>query len=95
MTIVTLEERYTYMCNHTQPDRIFWLINDSQLNVDIFPLNVATVINPLPDGGRVYTLTIGGRPEHNATTIQCVANSSDGSLEAAPNVTFLIQGEFS
>ena len=38
------------------------------------------------------TLIIGGYPELNATTIQCVAEIN-GVLTETPIVTFLIQGQ--
>ena len=48
----------------------------------------------LPTALRVYTLsrlyTIGGRPEHSETTIQCVAGMPS---VVTPIVTFLIQGQ--
>ena len=95
MTIVTLEETHTYRCNHTQTDRISWQVNGSRLNVEIFPLNIATEIIQLPDGSRVYTLTIGSLSEHNDTTIQCIAQIDDGSIrEATSIVKFLIQGTY-
>ena len=95
VTIVTMEERHVYICNHSQTDQISWRVNGSLLNVDIFPLNVATDIILLPGGGRVYTLTIGGLPEHNETTIRCSATFSDRTpLKVTPQVIFLIQGQF-
>ena len=70
-------------------------MNGSRLNIEIFPLNIGSAIVPLPNGRRVYTLTIGGLPEHNGTTIQCIANSDDDSIhEATSIVKFLIQGIF-
>ena len=93
--IVTMEKRHVYMCNHSQTNSISWRVNSSSLNVDIFPPNAATETISLPGGGRVYTLTIGGLPEHNETTIQCLATFSNGSSpDVTPPVTFLIQGQF-
>ena len=91
--IVTSEERRVYMCNHSATERITWRVNDSLLNVDIFPQEITPNIIPLPGGGRVYTLTIGGRPEHNATTIQCSARLLNGSTVVTPSVIFFIQLE--
>ena len=89
-----MKQRHTYMCNHSQTDRILWRVNGGVLGVEIFLLNVATDIISLPGGGRVYTLTIGGLLEHNETNIQCIAAVDDGStLEMTPPVTFLIQGQ--
>ena len=90
--IVTVEERHVYMCNHSETINIFWRVNGSILNVEIFPIDIVANTLPLPGGGRVYTLEIGGRLEHNATTIQCSARLSDGSEVTTPSVFFLIQG---
>lgn len=94
---MTLNERHTYRCNHTQTNRISWWVNGSQLNAEIFPLNIRTAIVPVSNGSRVYTLTIGGLPEHNDTTIQCRTNDDDDGLihEATSTVKFLIQGTYS
>ena len=63
------------------------------LGVDIFPLNVITDDYSLPGGGTVSTLTIGGLPEHNETTVRCAAIYDNRSIPVvSPNVTFLIQG---
>ena len=93
--IVTMEERHVYMCNHSQADRIFWRVNDGVLGSEVDPPNVATEPISLPGGGRVYTLTIGGLPEHNETSIQCSAAFDDESIpeQVTPKVTFLIQGQ--
>ena len=92
--IVTLEERATYMCNHSETNSIFWRVNGSIVSVEIFPLEIDTGTHALPDGGRVSTLTIGGCIEHNATTIQCSARLSDGSEVMTPSVLILMQGTF-
>ena len=61
--------------------------------IEIFPQSFYDSIIPFPDSSRLYTLTIGGRPEHNSTTIQCVASFSNGSNpEVTPVALFLIQG---
>ena len=91
--IVTLEERYTYKCNNSETNRIYWRVNNSRLSVDIFPVNIVPDIIPLPNGHTLHTLTIGGLPEHNETTIQCVAEFIDRSVEETPLVTFLMQGQ--
>ena len=70
-----------------------WLINGSQLNVDIFPTDIVTIATALPDGGRVFTLTIGGLLKHNQTSIQCQARLMNGSSAVTPMVSFLIQGK--
>ena len=84
------------MCNHTQTDRIQWRVNGSLLNFEVFPPNIAISIVESSGGGRVSTLTIGGHPKHNRTTIQCLAKLGDKILndvsEVTPIVTFLIQG---
>ena len=90
--IVTMEERHVYMCNHSETNNIFWRVNGSILNVEIFPIEIDASTRQLPDGGRVYTLEIGGRLEHNATTIQCSARLSSGSTVTTPSVSFFIQG---
>ena len=90
--IVTLEERHYYTCNHSETERITWRVNGSLLNVEIFPPGIDPSIIAFSDGGRVYTLTIGGRLEHNTTTIQCLAQLGDGSTVVTPSVKFLIQG---
>ena len=83
------------MCNHSQTDRILWRVNGSALDFEIFPENITTGIICHPDGGQVHTLTIRGHPEHNGTTIQCLAVFFDGSHpDESPTVTFLIQGQF-
>ena len=90
--IVTMEERHVYLCNHSDTINIFWRVNGSILNVEIFPIEIDPSTLPLPGGRRVYTLEIGGRLEHNATTIQCSARLSDGSIVMTPGVLFLMQG---
>ena len=90
--IVTMEERHVYMCNNSETINIFWRINGSRLNVEIFPNGIIPVTLELPGGVRVYTLEIGGRLEHNATTIQCSARLSGGSEVTTPSVSFFIQG---
>ena len=90
--VVTMEERHTYMCNHSQTNRISWRVKDGVLGIETF-LNVTTDIISVSGGGRVYILTIGGLPEHNETTIQCTAAVSDGSRpDMTPSAIFLIQG---
>ena len=91
--VVSLEEIYTYMCNNSKTNRIYWRINNSRLSVDIFPAKIDPVIIPLTDGFTLHTLTIGGLPEHNETMIQCVAEFIDSSVEETQVVTFLIQGQ--
>ena len=93
LVIVSLEERYTYMCNNSETNRIYWRVNNSRLSVDIFPAKINLVIVPLTDRFTLHTLTIGSLPEHNETTIQCVAEFMDLSVEETPVVTFLIQGQ--
>ena len=90
--IVTMEERHVYMCNHSETINIFWRVNGSILNFEIFLIEVAIAALQLPGGGRVSTLTIGGRLRHNATTIQCSARLSDGFIVTTPSVLFLMQG---
>ena len=90
--IVTLKDRHVYMCNHSETERITWRVNGSLLNVDIFSPGIDPTIIAFPDGGRVYTLTIGGRAEHNGTTIQCLAQLEGGSTMMSKSVIFLIQG---
>ena len=90
--IVTMEERHVYMCNHSETVNIFWRVNGSRLSFEIFPIKIDTSTLPLPGNNRVYTLEIGGRLEHNATTIQCSARLSDGSIVTTPSVSFLMQG---
>ena len=68
-------------------------MNNSRLSVDIFPARIDHAIIALADGFRLHTLMIGGLPEHNESTIQCVAEFGDGSVEETPVVTFLIQGQ--
>ena len=80
------------MCNHSETNNIFWRVNGSRLNVEIFPIGIVTNTRQLFGGGRVFTLTIGGRLEHNATTIHCSARLSDGSTMTTPSVLFLMQG---
>ena len=92
--IVTMKQRHTYTCNHSQADRIFWRVNGGVLGIENFFPNVTEGIISLPGGDKVYTLTIGGLSEHNETTIECSAVFDDGSLpELTPSVTFLIQGQ--
>ena len=91
--IVSLEERYTYKCKNSETNRIYWRVNNSRLSVDIFPVKIDTAIIPLHNGHTLHTLTIGGLPEHNETTIQCVAEFIDRSVEETPLVTFLMQGQ--
>ena len=92
---VTLGERYTYMCNHSETNRITWKINDQVLGVqinDIPGINYTDFISSR-GGAEVYTLTIRALPQNNETTIQCTAAFSGGSPpEETPTATFLIQG---
>ena len=92
--IVSLEDsrNIIYTCNHSETERITWMVNGSLLNVEIFLTDIIPNSIHLPDGGRVYTLTIGGRPEHNGTTIQCSARLTNDSTVVTPSVTFFIQG---
>ena len=91
--IVAMEERHVFMCNHSATDEISWRVNGRVLGVDIFPLNVTTDSISLPGSGRVSTLTIGGLPEHNETTVRCAAVFGNRSIPVvSPSVTFLIQG---
>ena len=95
LVAVTLDEMYVYSCNHSETESISWIINNTRLNeISPQPLLISPNIIPLPDGGRVSTLTIGGLREHNGTTIQCLAISQDQSSTAVtPPATFLIQGD--
>ena len=95
--VVTLDEMYVYRCNHSETEGIFWIINNTRLNEIIpSPLLISPNTVPLPGGGRVSTLTIGGLLQHNGTTIQCLAISQDQTSTAmTPPVTFLIQGDLS
>ena len=90
--VVTVEERHVYMCNHSETNSVFWRVNGSIPDIETFPIDIVAKIFELPGGGRVSTLTIGGRLEHNATTIQCSARLSDGSEVMTPSVLFLMQG---
>ena len=92
--IVTMEERHVYMCNHSETINIIWRVNGSIPNAEIFPTDINIVALDLPGGGRVSTLEIGGRLEHNATTIQCSARLSDGSEVMTPSVFFFVQGTY-
>ena len=56
------------------------------------PVGIGFVSIPVPGGGIVSTLTIGGQLEHNRTTVQCVAELT-GASTVTPGVTFLIQGQ--
>ena len=92
--VVTTEQRYVYICNNSATDRITWRVNGSVLWTEIFPQSFEDSIIHFPDSSRLYTLTIGGRPEHNTTTIQCVASFRDGSNPEVTSVAlFLIQGQ--
>ena len=92
VVIVTLGERHEYMCNVSTNNGVFWRVNGSRLNVDIFPFDIVPTNNELADGGRVFVLTIGGRPEHNGTVIQC-STDLEGSVLTTPSVSFFIQGQ--
>ena len=88
--IVTLKERHTYRCNHSQADGIVWRVNGRVL---IHPPNIATISESLPDGGVIYLLTIGGFTDHNGTTIHCEAIRDDETVIAkSPIAVFYIQG---
>ena len=82
--IVTMEERHVYMCNHSETTILFWTVNGSILNFEIFPIEIDASTRQLPGSSRVYTLEIGGRLDHNRTTIQCSARLSDGSEVTTP-----------
>ena len=62
--------------------------------VEIFPIGIVPETLELPGNNRVSILTIGGRLEHNATTIQCSGRLSDGSEVTTPSVLFLMQGTY-
>ena len=89
------EGRHTYYCNHSQTNRIFWQLNGVKILSFNVPPGVSISSDITPDGGRVPTLTIGGRPELNETAIQCVAELElDGTSNVVtPEVVFLIQGQ--
>ena len=91
--ILAVGDTYTYKCNHSKTDLISWRINQSVLGAEIFPPNVTNLSIHFSDGRRVHTLTIGGLPEHNRTTIQCsAAFSNRQNPDMSPIVTFLTQG---
>ena len=94
---VTLDETYVYRCNHSETESIFWIINNTRLNEIIPPPPLmSSNIIPLPGGGIMSTLTIGGILQNNGTIIQCLAISQDQSSTAkTANATFLIQGDLS
>ena len=93
VVIVTIEERYEYRCNHSQTIMINWRVNSSDLGIETIPQKVDTSVVSFPNGGKVYTLTIGGLFEHNETTIQCIASFDDGSTPVmTPIVSFYTQG---
>ena len=71
---------------------MFWRINGSRLNVEISPLGINARNDPLPGGGRVSILEIGGLAEHNGTTIEC-SSDLDGSVMTTSPVTFFMQGQ--
>ena len=90
---VTADERHVYMCNHSETIEVSWRVNGSRLYDEIFPTEISINIVPVgPLGNRVTTLEIGGRPEHNNTTIQCLAKLTNGSTVMTSNVSFFIQG---
>ena len=93
---VTLDETYEYRCNHSETQSILWIINNRRLNEIIpQPPLISSNIIPLPDGGRVSMLTIGGILQNNGTTIQCLAIillQDQVSKVMTPAATFLIQG---
>ena len=93
LVIVTLEERYTYKCNNSETNRIYWRVNNSRLSVDIFPVKIIPDIITLPNDHTLHTLTIRGLPEHNETAIQYVADFMDRSVEETPLIIFLMQGQ--
>ena len=82
------------MCNHSQTTMISWQLNGKVFNnVDFLPdpgMNVGIISDP--GGGRVYTLTIGGLPEHNEIAIECVATFDNDFTEVASRAIFLLQG---
>ena len=94
IVVVILGEIYVYRCNHSETEGIFWIINNTRLSeISPPPLLVSPKTVPLPGGGRVSTLTIGGILENNGTVVQCLAISQDQSSTAVTaNATFLIQG---
>ena len=67
-------------------------MNGSILNVEISPIEIISITLSVPGGGRISTLEIGGRLEHNTTTIQCSAWLSDGSTVTTASVLFFMQG---
>ena len=93
LMIVTLEEKHTYKCNHSETNQISWRVNDNLLDTEIFFVGIVNDTVTYPDGAQEYTLTIGGLRQHNGTKIQCTASFDDGSPpQHTPAVTFLIQG---
>ena len=94
--MVTLEETYTYRCNHSRTNLTNWRVNGHILDAEINITGINHTVISYPDGALVNTLTIGGPYQHNRTTIQCIAAFRDGSSpDMSPNVTLLIQGQFS
>ena len=87
--IVTLMERHTYTCSHSEA-AVLWRVNGRLFNR---PPNIVTTSQSLPGGEILYMLTVGGFSEHNGTTIQCEAIRDDGAvIEQSPIVTFYSQG---
>ena len=94
---VTLDETYVYRCNHSETESIFWIINNTRRSEIIPPpLLISPDTVPLPGGGRMSTLTVGGILQNNGTIIQCLAISQDQvSTAVTASATFLIQGDLS
>ena len=82
-----------YTCRHSQTDRISWRVNGKTLGVETQPQNVTSGSMPVPGGGTIHSLTIGGITENNGTTIQCSALVTEGDRNdrTLPSV-FMIQG---
>ena len=89
--VIAPKSEYTFYCNHSQTTAISWKLNGTTFDFVELPPGTDGGTESIPGGGRVYTLTLRGLPEHNGTIVQCIAELNDVSVETS-TATFLIQG---
>ena len=90
---VTVGEMVNFRCNHSEPDTIGWMVNDSLLNrLDSSSITQSSIFR-LPDGSALSVLTIEALREYNRSSITCLALFDGAQAEYSPIALLQIQGK--